>query len=326
MGGWPTSEGMLDVGDGHSLFWQTIGTVDGLPAVVLHGGPGSGCTPGYRSFFDLDRYRVVLFDQRGCGRSTPHAGDPDTELETNTTSHLIGDIERLREHLGIERWLVLGLSWGSTLGLAYVQQYPERVTALVLGMVVTGTRREVEWITRDMGRFVPEAWQRFCDGVPEAHRDADLADAYARLLESRQPQIRERAALDWCAWEDTHVAVLDEEVRPRPFEDMRARVGFARLVTHYWRHACFLEDGQLLQDADHLAGIPGVLVHGRLDLSSPVDIPWELHRRWPDSELVIVPEGRHGGGHGMADALHAATDRLAPDLRQGGWSGATSAC
>lgn len=310
-GGEPHDEGMLEVGDGQRISWVTVGNPQGRPAVALHGGPGSGTSPLYASLFDPDRFRVVLFDQRGCGRSTPHAGDPATSLEANTTAHLMGDIERLREHLGIDRWLVLGLSWGSTLGLAYAQRHPERVAALVLGMVVTGTRREVEWITRDMGRLAPEAWERFRDGVPERDRDGNLADAYARLLESDDPNVRERAVKDWCTWEDTHVAVLDDAPTPRRFADARERFAFARLVTHYWRHACFLDDGQLLRDASRLAGTPGSLVHGRLDLSSPVDVPWRLHRRWPGSELVIVDEGRHSGGHGMSDALRAATDRHA---------------
>jgi proline iminopeptidase len=304
-------EGMLTVGDGHQLAWTVVGDPHGQPAVALHGGPGSGTSPLYASLFDLSRYRVALFDQRGCGRSLPHAGDPRTPLTANTTDDLVADVERLRVHLGVDRWVVLGLSWGSTLGLAYAQRYPERVAALVLGMVVTGTRREVEWITRDMGRFVPAAWERFRQGVPERDRDGDLADAYARLLESGDPQVAAQAAEDWCAWEDTHVAVLEGGPAPRLFDDPRERLAFARLVTHYWRHACFLDDGQLLRDATRLAGIPGTLVHGRLDLSSPVDVPWQLHQRWPDSDLVIVDEGRHGGGHGMRDALRAATDRHA---------------
>jgi proline iminopeptidase len=307
----PHAEGMLEVGDGQRLHWQVVGDPAGAPAVALHGGPGTGTSPLYASLFDPARYRVVLFDQRGCGRSRPHAGDPDTSLEANTTAHLVADIERLRVHLDIDRWVVLGLSWGSTLGLAYAQQHPERVRALILGMVVTGTRREVEWITRDMGRFVPDAWERFRGGVPAPDRDGDLADAYARLLESGDPRIREQAAIDWCAWEDTHVAVLDGEPAPDPFEAPEERLAFARLVTHYWRHACFLEDGQLLRDASRLAGIPGTLVHGRLDLSSPVDVPWQLHHRWPGSELVVVDEGRHAGGHGMLEALRHATDLVA---------------
>jgi proline iminopeptidase len=312
----PGTRGMLEVGDGQRLSWEVVGNPEGHPAVALHGGPGSGTSPLYASLFDLDRYRVLLFDQRGCGRSQPHAGDPSTSVTSNTTAHLVADLEQLRQHLRVDRWVVLGLSWGSTLALAYAQRHPERVRALVLGMVVTGGRREVEWITRDMGRFVPEAWERFRDGVPARDRDGDLSEAYARLLDSHDPDVREQAARDWCAWEDTHVAVLEGAPAPALFDDPRERLAFARLVTHYWRHACFLPEGQLLRDMDRLAGIPGTLVHGRLDLSSPLDVPWQLHRRWPGSELVVVDEGRHAGGHGMREALRAATDHhqaLAPD-------------
>jgi proline iminopeptidase len=307
----PLDGGMLEVGDGQKLHWRAVGNPNGRPAVALHGGPGSGASPLYVSLFDLARYRLVLFDQRGCGRSIPHAGDATTGLAHNTTANLVADIERLRAHLNIRAWNVLGLSWGSTLGLAYAQRHPQRVTALVLGMVVTGTRREVEWITRDMGRFVPQAWEVFRDGVPEDDRDGDLADAYARLLESDHLQIREQATIAWCTWEDTHVAVLDEGPAPRHFDDPRDRVAFARLVTHYWRHGCFLDEGQLLRNTTRLAGIPGTLVHGRLDLSSPIDVPWQLHKRWPDSQLVIVDRGGHAAGHGMREALRQATDRLA---------------
>jgi len=307
----PYDAGMLEAGDGQRLYWEVCGNPNGKPAVALHGGPGSGSTPGYRRFFDPNAYRLLLFDQRGCGRSTPHTSDPRVDLASNTTSHLLADIERLREHLGVERWLVFGLSWGSTLGLAYAQAHPDRLTELVLGMVVTTSRREVEWITRDVGRLFPEAWRRFRDGVPEADRDHSLVAAYSRLLHGPDPAIQEQAARDWCAWEDSHVAVrADHQPDPR-FDDPRFRMCFARLVTHYWRHAAFLADGELLRGADRLAGIPGVLVHGRLDVSSPLDIAWELHQVWPDSDLIVVDEEGHSASGGMARALVAATDRFA---------------
>lgn len=307
----PHDNGMLDVGDGQAMYWEVCGNPDGKPAVVFHGGPGSGCTPAYRTFFDPDRYRVVLFDQRGCGRSTPHAGDPDSDLSTNTTAHLLRDIELLREHLSIDAWLVFGLSWGSTLALAYSQQHVERVTEIVIGLVVTTSRREVRWVTRDVGRLTPRAWQRFRDHVPSEDRDGDLADAYARLLDSHDLNVRLRAADAWCEWEDTHVAVLDPQPQSPRFSDPRQRLAFARIVTHYWRNAGFLEDGQLVANMPRLADIRAVLVHGRLDISSPLDIPWDLHQRWPGSELVIIEQGRHSGGHGVSEALTAATDRFA---------------
>ena len=308
----PYEHGMLDVGDGNLVYWEACGNPAGKPAVVLHGGPGSGCTPGWRRFFDPDAYRVVLFDQRGCGRSTPHASDPAVDLSTNTTHHLLADIEALRRHLGVDRWLVFGGSWGSTLGLAYGERHPDRVSEMVLFSVVTSTHREVEWVTRDMGRVFPERWARFRDGVPPADRDGSLVDAYARLLASPDPAVRERAARDWCAWEDTHVAIrADHKPDPR-YEDPRFRMVFARLVTHYWRHAAFLEDGILLREAGVLAGIPGVLVHGRLDVSGPPDIAWQLAQVWPGCELTLVDDAGHGTGEpGMADVLVAATDRFA---------------
>ncbi|MGN9811736.1 prolyl aminopeptidase [Micromonospora sp. BQ11] len=307
----PHAHGMLDVGDGQQIYWETYGNPDGTPAVVLHGGPGSGCSPGWLSPFDLSRYRVVLLDQRGCGRSRPHVADPTVDLATNTTDHLIADIERLRTHLAVDRWLVLGASWGSTLGLAYAQRHPERVSALVLFSVVTTTRREVEWVTRDMGRIFPAEWARFRDGVPAADRDGNLADAYARLLHDDDPAVRERAAVDWCAWEDTHVATVPGHRPDSQFADPVFRMAFARLVTHYWRHAAFLPDGELLRGAARLAGIPGVLVHGRLDVSSPADIPWQVAQAWPDARLELVEAAGHGAGHGVAERVRAALDGFA---------------
>jgi len=305
----PHDQGMLAVGDGHRVYWEVCGNPGGKPAVVLHGGPGSGAS-GYQCFFDPDAYRVLLFDQRGCGRSTPHASDPSVDLATNTTHHLIGDIERLREHLGVEQWLVFGISWGSTLALAYAQSHRDRVTELVLGMVVTTTQREVEWVTRGVGRLFPEAWQRFRDGVPEVDRDGSLVDAYHRLLHSSDAAERERAARNWCAWEDAHMAVHAHQQPVPRFDDARFRMCFARLVTHYWRHAAFLEDGQLLRGASTLAGIPGILIHGRLDVSSSLDIPSELHHHWPGSELVLVDGAGHAVNEGFGNALIAATDRF----------------
>jgi proline iminopeptidase len=303
---------MLQVGDGNLVYWEVCGNPAGKPAVMLHGGPGSGCVPYWRRYFDPDAYRVVLFDQRGCGRSTPHSSDPTVDLAANTTDHLIADLERLRDLLGIDRWLVVGGSWGSTLGLAYAERLPEHVSEMVLFSVATTSRREVRWVTRDVARYFPDQWARFRDGVPEADRDGDLVAAYYRLLHDRDPAVREKAARDWCRWEDAHVAIRANH-RPDPrYDDPRFRKAFARLVTHYWHHAAFVEDGALLRDAGGLAGIPGVLIHGRLDLSSPLDIAWHLSRAWPGSELIVVDEAGHGAGQpGLQDALSAAIDRFA---------------
>lgn len=308
----PYDQGMLDVGDGQLVYWEVCGNPEGKPAVVLHGGPGSGAGAFWLRFFDLAKYRVVLFDQRGCGRSTPDAAGPDADLSTNTTWHLVADIERLREHLGIEKWLVLGASWGATLGFAYAEQHPSAVSEMVLFSVTSTTPREVEWITREMGRIFPEEWRRFRDVVPAGERDGNLALAYSRLLHDPDPAVRDRAARAWCEWEDTHVSTY-QGYKPDPrYEDAVFRLRFARLVSHYWGHAAWIEDGALLRDAGKLAGIPGVLVTGRLDISSPPDTAWELAQAWPDAELHIVGDAGHGAGKAsVSDLVQAAIDRFA---------------
>ncbi|MFE9427575.1 prolyl aminopeptidase [Kitasatospora sp. NPDC006697] len=310
----PYEQGVLDTGDGNLLHWEVCGNPAGRPAVVFHGGPGSGAGPFWRRLFDPAAYRVVLFDQRGCGRSTPDAADPETSLAANTTAHLIADAELLRERLGIGRWLVLGGSWGATLGLAYAERHPDRVSELVLFSVTNTTRREVAWVTREMGRVFPAEWARFRDAVPAAERDGDLAAAYARLLADPDPAVRERAAEEWCRWEDVHVSTQPGH-RPDPrYRDPRFRLRFARLVTHYWANAAFLPDGALLREADRLAGIPGVLVHGRLDVSGPPDIAWQLAQRWPEAELVLIGGEGHGlSGQSTVSAVVAATDRFRTD-------------
>jgi proline iminopeptidase len=307
------ASGMLDVGDGQSLHWEVSGNPDGKPAVALHGGPGSGSTPGRRRWFDPARYRLVQFDQRGCGRSTPHVSDWSVSLDTNTTHHLLADIERLREYLGIERWLVWGGSWGVSLALAYAERYPERVSEMVL-LSITNTRRaDVHWLTHETGRFFPEEWQRFRAGVPEEERD-DLAAAYDRLLNGDDdvpPERRLRAARDWVAWEDAILSLEEGYEVPHPrWADEAYMVAFARLVTHYFSHAAWLEEDELVRNASRLAGIPAVLLHGRLDLSGPPDIAWRLARAWPGAELHFVPGG-HTGDAEMDRLLLEATDRFA---------------
>ena len=308
----PFDSGWLDVGEGHQVYWETCGAPSGKPALVLHGGPGSGCTPGARRHFDPEAYRIVLFDQRGAGRSKPHASAPDLDLSSNTTAHLLADIERLRRHLGIARWLVLGGSWGSTLALAYAQRHPDRVTEMVLAGVATTTAREIDWITRGLGAFFPEAWARFCDGVPEAERAGSLVEAYHRLLMHTDPAVQEKAARAWCDWETAIVALHPDDAPHPRYAQAAFRLGFARLVTHYWRHAAWLEDGALLRNAKRLSGIPGVLVHGRLDLGSPVATAWHLAQNWPGSELAIVNQAGHDARDpGMQARIVAATDRFA---------------
>ena len=306
----PFDRGLLDVGDGHRVHWEVAGNPTGRPALLLHGGPGSGSSPNARRLFDPARYRIVQFDQRQCGRSTPHAAEPVVDLSANTTAHLLADIELLRRHLGIERWLVWGASWGTTLALAYAEAHPERVTEVVLVAVGLTSHAEVEWITRAMGRVFPSEWEMFRDGLPRGDRDGDLSGAYARLLQDPDPAVHTPAAAAWCAWEDTHVATHPGRGHDRRYDDARFRLCFARLVTHYWSNAAFLADGQLLREVGRLAGIPGVLVHGRLDISSPLDTPWQLARRWPDAELFAIDDGGHEVGPSVAGIVVTATDRF----------------
>jgi proline iminopeptidase len=303
----PYDQGLLDVGDGNLVYWEVCGNPRGKPAVVLHGGPGSGCTPRTRRYFDPDAYRVVLFDQRNCGRSTPSAADPGTDLRFNTTGHLLGDLELLRERLGIERWQVFGASWGSVLGLVYAERHPERVSELLLAGVATGRRSETDLLTRGLGRLFPGAWARFRDGVPEADRNGDLAEAYRRRLAHPDPAVRARAARDWCDWE---IAIVPTSTPNQRFEPPEFQLAFARLVTHYWAHGSWLEDGVVLREAGRLAGIPGVIVQGVLDFNNLLGTPWELAAAWPGSELVLVDAG-HDSSDAMVEARVGSTDRFA---------------
>ncbi|MEU3184533.1 prolyl aminopeptidase [Streptomyces sp. NPDC006923] len=308
----PYDQGMLDVGDGHRIHWEVCGNPDGKPALVVHGGPGSGRKPHSRRYFDPERYRVVLFDQRNCGRSTPHAADPTADLRHNTTRHLIADMERLRTLLGIDRWLLHGGSWGSTLILAYAERHPEHVSEIVIASVTMTRRSEIDWLYRGAGRIFPEEWERFRAGVPEDERDGDLLAAYARLMESPDPAVRERATADWCAWED---AVLSQEPNgpAHPYSDRppAARQALVRICAHYFSHGAWLAEGALLRGADRLAEIPGVLIHGRFDLGSTLGTAWELARAWPDARLVVVEDAGHKGSDTERREVRAALDAFA---------------
>ncbi len=306
----PHETGLLDVGDGQRLYWEVCGNPDGRPAVVLHGGPGSGCTPGARRMFDPQVFRIVLFDQRNCGRSLPHAADAGVSLRDNTTAHLLGDIEALRRHLGVDRWLVNGASWGSVLGLVYAQAHPEHVSALVLSHVGASRHADIGWLYHGVGRHFPQAWARFRAGAGVTDPDADLIEAYHRLLASPDAVVRERAASDWCDWEAAVISIDPNHKRPARYDDPRFRMAFARIVTHYFVHKCWLEDGQLLRGAPRLAGLPGALICGRLDLGSPIEGAWLLHEAWPGSELSIVENAGHETTTpGMMETILAAIDR-----------------
>jgi proline iminopeptidase len=238
----PYDSGLLDVGDGNRMYWEACGNPAGKPAVMVHGGPGQGCVPRMRQMFDPGRYRAVLFDQRGCGRSAPHASDPATSLRHNTTDHLVADMERLRESLGIERWLVIGGSWGTTLALTYAERHPHRVTEIMLSAITTHRRWELDWLYRGAGQFFPEEWERFRDGAARAGMGDDLAAAYARLMEDPDSQVRDQAASSWRRWEDV---VLSLEPAAPPVVDQGPPgpdvVAFVRLCAHYFSNAAFLE-------------------------------------------------------------------------------------
>ncbi|MFI6344788.1 prolyl aminopeptidase [Streptomyces sp. NPDC050560] len=312
----PYESGMLDVGDPaagdtNRIHWETSGNPRGKPALVVHGGPGSGSSPGARRLFDPERYRIVQFDQRGCGRSTPGADDHATDMRHNTTGHLTADMERLRAHLGVERWLLYGGSWGSTLLLAYAQRHPRRVSEIVINAVTTTRRSETDWLYRGVGRYFPEQWERFLAGAPGTPRDGDIVAAYARLLEDPDPAVREKATADWCAWED---AVLSGETGGgNPYQDRpsRARLAFVRICAHYFSHGAWLEEGALIRDAGRLAGIPGVLIHGRLDMGGPLETAWQLSRGWPDAELHVVESAGHIPTPRPRELAMEALDRFA---------------
>jgi proline iminopeptidase len=304
---------MLEVGDGNRVYWEACGNPRGKPAVVLHGGPGSGCSPWHRRLFDPSAYRVVLFDQRNCGRSAPHARAADTSLANNNTLNLIADIERIRQHLDVERWLVLGGSWGSTLALAYAERYPNRVTEIILFGVTTGRRKEFDWLFRGGAAILfPEQWEHLRAAVPPAERDGDIVEAYYRLLHDPDPEVRQQAALAWCTWESATPDWPPTHGLSARFTDPAFAMAFARIVTHYVRHDAWIEDGSLLRDAGAIADIPGIMVNGRFDLQAPIGWAWDLKRVWPRARLVIVDDAGHDASNAsIAQELIRATNQFA---------------
>ena len=303
----PYATGTLDVGDGHSLYYERVGTPGATPAVFLHGGPGGGIEPNHRRFFDPERYDVLLFDQRGCGRSTPHAG-----LEANTTWHLVADIERLRVLAGVEKWLVFGGSWGSTLALAYAETHPQRVSALIVRGIYTVTRAEIDWYYRfGVSEIFPDAWEDFLAPIPPAER-GDLIAAYRKRLTSEDPATRQTAARAWSVWEGSTITLLPQPQLVEQFGQDRFAEAFARLENHYFYHDCWLEPGQLLRDASRLRGIPGAIVHGRYDMPCPARTAFDLHRAWPEASFHLIDGAGHSGMEpGIRDELIRATDRFA---------------
>jgi proline iminopeptidase len=261
---------------------------------------------------DPARYRVVLWDQRGCGGSTPHASEPGTDMHANTTGHLVADMERLREHLGIGRWLLCGGSWGATLALAYAEQHPERVSEMVLSSITTSRRTETAWLYGGAARFFPEAYERFRTALPACDRHGDLVGAYARAMEHPDPTVRIEAARAWCAWEDA-VLSLEPNTAPGIFSEHPEGwlVAFVRICAHYAAHGAWLDEGALIRDAGRLKDIPGVLIHGRRDMSCPIESAWELARAWPGAELIVLDDSGHLRSDSRRMHMLAALDRFA---------------
>ncbi|WP_410579541.1 prolyl aminopeptidase [Amycolatopsis sp. lyj-108] len=305
----PYTSGHLNTGDGNLVYWEECGNPDGKPVVFLHGGPGGGCSPSHRRLFDPAAYRIVLFDQRGCGRSLPHAS-ASGDLSLNTTWHLVEDIERLRQSLGISRWQVFGGSWGSTLALAYAEKHPERVSELVLRGVFTLRSSELNWYYRGGAANVfPDLWEKFM--APIAELDGDPVERYAKLLADPDPRVHGPAAVAWSTWEAATTTLLPRPELVAEFASPEFALAFARIENHYFVNNGWLEEGRLIRDAATLKDIPGVIVQGRYDLATPMVSAWDLHKAWPDSELVIVPDAGHVYDEpGILAALLAATDRF----------------
>lgn len=308
----PYDDGMLIVGDGQRIHWEECGNPDGKPVVFLHGGPGGGIAPWHRRFFDPERYRIVLFDQRGCGKSVPHASDPHADLRHNTTWHLVADMELLRRNLGIARWQVFGGSWGSALALAYAEAHPDAVTELVLRGIFTLRRHEIEWFYEGgASALFPDLWEDFIAPIPVLER-ARMVQAYHRRLTDPDPAVHVPAAVAWSRWEGSTISLrLDRDTVDR-MTDVTAATAFARIENHYFMHDGWFRPEQLIEDASRLRSIPGVIVQGRYDVCTPVMTAWDLHRAWPEAEFVLVDDAGHAASEpGIAAALRAATDRFA---------------
>ena len=310
----PFKTGLLDTGDGHQIYWELCGNPSGKPAVFLHGGPGAGCSADHRRLFDPARYCVLLFDQRGCGRSKPHA-----DLESNTTWHLVADIERLRAMVGTPQWLVFGGSWGSTLALAYAQTHPAQVSELVVRGIFTVRHQELQWYYQEgASKLFPDLWEAYLAPIPLAER-GDLIAAYRKRLVGDDLAARIDAARAWSLWEGQTITLLPDPAAIAKYGDGEYALAFARIENHYFVHQGWLEEGQLIRDAYKLAHIPGVIVQGRYDMACPAQTAWDLHRAWPQADFHMV----EGAGHaynqpGVLELLMAATDRFAVECR-GGW-------
>ncbi|MFN2454029.1 MAG: prolyl aminopeptidase [Pyrinomonadaceae bacterium] len=303
----PYDQGMLKVSPRHSIYYEQCGNAEGQPVVFLHGGPGGGIVPDYRRFFDPQHYRVILFDQRGAGRSTPHA-----ELQENTTWDLVADIERLREHFGVERWQVFGGSWGSTLSLAYAQRHPERVTSLVLRGIFLCRPKEIAWFYQEGASAIfPDVWEEYLRVIPEAERN-DMLAAYHRRLTSTDEDVRLEAARAWSAWEGSTSKLFPDSNLIEHFNEPHLALSLARIECHYFMNNCFFEtDNFLIENVGKIRHIPAVIVQGRYDVVCPMMSAWELHKAWPEASLQVVPDAGHSAMEiGITSALVEATNRF----------------
>ena len=303
----PFRTGMLRVSDVHEIYFEESGNPDGKPAVFLHGGPGGGTEPRYRRFFDPAVYRIVLMDQRGCGKSTPHAS-----LVDNTTWHLVADLEALRKHLGLARWLVFGGSWGSTLALAYAQKHPEVVSELVLRGIFLLREQEIQWFyQRGASAIYPDAWEHYLEPIPVSER-GDLLHAFYKRLTSDNADVQLQAARAWSIWEGSTSRLFPDPTLVARFSREAFALAFARIECHYFVNKGFLDsDSQLLDDVNRIRQIPGVIVQGRYDVVCPMESAWALHRAWPEAELVVIPDAGHSANEpGTTRALVAATNKF----------------
>ncbi|TDQ84198.1 prolyl aminopeptidase [Dongia mobilis] len=303
----PYQTGYLDTGDGHQVYWEICGNPQGKPAVFLHGGPGAGCSPAHRRLFDPKKYRVLLFDQRGCGRSRPHAS-----LENNTTWHLVKDIESLRAIMGVEKWLVFGGSWGSTLALAYAETHPACVSELVVRGIFTLKKREIDWYYQNgASNLFPDLWESFLAPIPAAER-GNLVEAYRKRLTGDDRAAQLEAARAWSVWEGSTIKLLPSRQNATSYGQDQFALAFARIENHYFSHGGWMEDGQIIRDAHKLKDIPGIIIQGRYDVCTPAVTAWELHKAWPEAKFTIIDDAGHAFDEpGILNALIEATDGFA---------------
>ncbi|MGL4832709.1 MAG: prolyl aminopeptidase [Propionibacteriaceae bacterium] len=308
----PYISGLLDVGDGQQIYYEVSGNPEGKPAVFLHGGPGGGTSPTQRRFWNPEKYQIILFDQRGCGNSTPHASTPGIDMSTNTTWHLVEDMEKLRQYLGLERWQVFGGSWGSTLALAYAQKHPERVTELVLRGIFTLRRAELDWYYNGPGAdFIhPDRWELYSEPLGDGFTGDRIA-RYNEILFGDDHEAAGRAGVAWTTWEGATTTLIVDEEQLAHYSVPEFALAFARIENHYFHHAGWLEEGQLIADAHKISHIPTVIVQGRYDTCCPVRTAWDLHRALPEADFRIVLAGHSAYEPMIASELVAATDRFA---------------